>query len=148
MATLNWWNFKAESEASGLDWRDVLATYEECRAEHNEWFNEVKAIRTRCWALGIRKNHPAFWRGDQDLNDIYGFDVIVRSIAYEFTWLAGRDDADTTLFELLRKNNSELTMSEDECFRKAIERLECLLLAGRYTKSSDVLARQLAEVPF
>lgn len=143
MATLRWWEFKETSEAAGLNWKDVLATYNEVRAEHNAWADELKAIRQRCWALGVYKNHPAFWRGDCDLNSIPGFDLVVRSIGYEFPWLQG-DDAAEELFELLAKNNSEFHMSEDECFEQALSRLQAMLDAGKYSPAIS----EIQTVPF
>lgn len=115
--------WKAQAAELGLNWRDVRATYNELRQAAREYEATIHKIRRLAFRLGIRKNHPAFTRGDIDLDSIRGFDVVAAMVAEFYPWIKdAHDDPAPKLFELLKANVADFTLTDDEAWKAAIER--------------------------
>lgn len=114
-------HWKAEAQESGLEWADVRARYHDIRECHRAYTEGVFAVRREAFGrCGVKKNHPAFWRGDVDHSAIERFDEVAADLAQSYPWLASGGGAAQTLFELLQKNDADFDLSDNDAWRHAL----------------------------
>ena len=114
--------WKARAAELGIEWKDVRANYELIRSSSRDFETTIKAVRQRAFETGVRKNHPAFWRGDTDLDSIDRFDEVADGMTFANPWLAKSDDPSGTLFEILHQNESEFLTRDNDAWQQAIQK--------------------------
>jgi hypothetical protein len=115
----------------------VRATYNEIRVAAREYEAMLREVRWLAFFSGVRKSHPAFWRGDVDLDKIPGFDSIAQEAVCIFPWLANEGDATRRLFEICQLNESDFVKRDDQCWAEALQRCEHELTAAQEAAEAE-----------